>query len=39
MFVGHEHRANSRAARHCRLVLLFLENIWDYAEGDEAGYR
>ena len=40
LFVGHAH-----LGEHADLqplppqILLFLENIWDYAEGDEGAYR
>ncbi len=40
LFVGHEH--GSGLATDDPLppqILLFLENIWDQAEGDEAVYR
>jgi len=40
LFVGHEHRGE--LAEDSPLppqILLFLENLWDYAEGDEAAYR
>ncbi|HVT74099.1 MAG TPA: metallopeptidase family protein [Lacunisphaera sp.] len=40
LFVGHEH--GSALATDDPLppqILLFLENIWDLAEGDEAVYR
>lgn len=40
MFVGHEHRGeHAEGAPLPPQILLFLENIWDYAEGDEASYR
>ncbi|MBA4135925.1 MAG: hypothetical protein C0518_01260 [Opitutus sp.] len=41
LFVGHEHGAELRddGAPLPPQILLFLENIWDYAEGDEAIYR
>jgi predicted Zn-dependent protease with MMP-like domain len=41
LFVGHEHGADLRddPAPLPPQILLFLENIWDYAEGDEAIYR
>ena len=40
MFVGHEHRGELAGGSPLPpQILLFLENIWDYAEGDEASYR
>ncbi len=41
LFVGHEHGAELRSDETPLppQILLFLENIWDYAEGDEAVYR
>lgn len=40
MFVGHEHRGElADGSPLPPQILLFLENIWDYAGGDEAGYR
>lgn len=41
LFVGHEHGGELRddPAPLPPQILLFLENIWDYAEGDEAAYR
>jgi len=41
LFVGHEHGGELRddPAPLPPQILLFLENIWDYAEGDEAIYR
>lgn len=41
LFVGHEHGAELRSDETPLppQILLFLENIWDYAEGDEAIYR
>jgi len=41
MFVGHEHggELSTDAAPLPPQILLFLENIWDYAEGDEEIYR
>jgi predicted Zn-dependent protease with MMP-like domain len=41
MFVGHEHGAELRSDEISLppQILLFLENIWDYAEGDEEIYR
>lgn len=41
LFVGHEH-GGELAGDFQNLppqILLFLENIWDFAEGDEAVYR
>lgn len=41
LFVGHEHGGELRED-HAPLppqILLFLENIWDYAEGDTGIYR
>src|SRR4051812_11888630 len=36
MFVGHEHRGElAEGTPLPPQILLFLENIWDYAEGDE----
>ena len=40
LFVGHEHLAEM--SEHQPLppqILLFVENLWDYAEGDPAVYR
>ncbi len=41
LFVGHEHGAEFRSDETPLppQILLFLENIMDYAEGDEAIYR
>lgn len=41
MFVGHEHGGELRPdeAPLPPQILLFLDNIWDYAEGDDAIYR
>jgi len=40
LFIGHEHRAELAEAQPLPpQILLFLENIWDYAEEDEAAYR
>jgi len=41
MFVGHEHGGELRtdSAPLPPQILLFLENIWDYAEGDDEIYR
>ncbi len=41
LFVGHEHGGEHHpdSAPLPPQILLFLENIWDYAEGDEALYR
>lgn len=41
LFVGHEHGAELRSDETPLppQILLFLENILDYAEGDEAIYR
>ena len=41
MFVGHEHGGELRSDEVSLppQILLFLDNIWDYAEGDEAVYR
>lgn len=41
LFVGHEHGAELRTDETPLppQILLFLENIWDYAEGDEEIYR
>ncbi len=40
LFVGHEHRGELAEAQPLPpQILLFLENIWDYAEEDEAFYR
>lgn len=41
LFVGHEHGAELRddPAPLPPQILLFLENIWDYAEGDLRAYR
>jgi len=41
LFVGHEHGGELRfdEAPLPPQILLFLDNLWDYAEGDEAIYR
>ncbi|WP_438480396.1 metallopeptidase family protein [Oleiharenicola lentus] len=40
MFVGHPHLGDlAEGAPLPPQILLFLENIWDYAEGDPAIYR
>lgn len=40
LFVGHERHGELAEAQPLPpQILLFLENIWDYAEGDEAVYR
>ena len=41
LFVGHEHGAelSSDEVSLPPQILLFLDNLWDYAEGDEAVYR
>lgn len=42
LFVGHAHGADLDPGSSQALppqILLFLENLWDYAEGDEAIYR
>jgi predicted Zn-dependent protease with MMP-like domain len=41
MFVGHEHGGELRSdeAPLPPQILLFLDNIWDYAEGDDEIYR
>src|SRR5438445_647867 len=40
LFVGHEHRGElTEGTSLPPQILLFLENLWDYAEGDEAIYR
>jgi predicted Zn-dependent protease with MMP-like domain len=41
LFVGHEHGGELRSDEVPLppQILLFLENLWDYAEGDEAIYR
>jgi predicted Zn-dependent protease with MMP-like domain len=41
LFVGHEHGGELRddSAPLPPQILLFLENLWDYAEGDEGLYR
>lgn len=40
LFVGHEHHGElAEASPLPPQILLFLENIWDYAEGDEETYR
>jgi predicted Zn-dependent protease with MMP-like domain len=41
LFVGHEHGGELRddPAPLPPQILLFLENLWNYAEGDETVYR
>lgn len=40
LFVGHEHLGELQDAQPLPpQILLFLENIWDLAEGDETVYR
>lgn len=41
LFVGHAHGAGLRSDETPLppQILLFLENIWDYAEGDESVFR
>ncbi len=41
LFVGHEHGAELRSDELPLppQILLFLDNLWDYAEGDEEIYR
>jgi predicted Zn-dependent protease with MMP-like domain len=41
LFVGHEHGGELRSdgAPLPPQILLFLDNIWDYAEGDETAFR
>jgi predicted Zn-dependent protease with MMP-like domain len=40
MFVGHEHGGEHADAQPLPpQILLFLDNLWDYAEGDETLYR
>jgi len=41
LFVGHEHGGDLRDGVDLLppQILLFLENLWDYAEGDESTYR
>jgi predicted Zn-dependent protease with MMP-like domain len=41
LFVGHEHGAELQdgGAPLPPQILLFLDNLWAYAEGDEAVYR
>jgi predicted Zn-dependent protease with MMP-like domain len=40
MFVGHAHRGEfAEGSPLPPQILLFLENIWDYAEGDERFFR
>ena len=40
LFVGHEHLGDlGETAPFPPQILLFLENIWDLAEGDQAVYR
>ncbi len=39
LFVGHEHGGElAEGATLPPQILLFLENLWDYAEGDESVY-
>jgi predicted Zn-dependent protease with MMP-like domain len=40
LFVGHAHgEALSDTQALPPQILLFIENLWDYAEGDESAYR
>ena len=42
LFVGHAHGAGLDSGTQQALppqILLFLENLWDYAEGDESVFR
>lgn len=40
LFIGHEHRGELAEDQPLPpQILLFLENIWDYAEEDEQFYR
>ena len=40
LFVGHEHGAELAESQPMPpQILLFLDNIWDQAEGDETAYR
>ena len=40
LFVGHAHDSDPGAPQPLPpQILLFLENIWDYAEGDAQDYR
>jgi predicted Zn-dependent protease with MMP-like domain len=40
LFVGHEHGAELTDAQPLPpQILLFVDNIWDYAEGDVEAYR
>jgi len=40
LFIGHEHHGElTEADPFPPQILLFVENIWDQAEGNEAGYR
>lgn len=41
LFVGHEHGAELRSDEVSLppQILLFLDNLWDYAEGDEGLYQ
>ena len=40
LFVGHEHGGELAEADPLPpQILLFIENIWDLAEGDESAYR
>ncbi|HUG09778.1 MAG TPA: metallopeptidase family protein [Opitutaceae bacterium] len=38
LFVGPDHGTDATATMPPQ-ILLFLENLWDYAEGDEAVFR
>ena len=38
LFVGPDHGTDPTATMPAQ-ILLFLENLWDYAEGDEAVFR
>jgi predicted Zn-dependent protease with MMP-like domain len=40
LFVGHEHHGELADTQPLPpQILLFLENLWDYAEGEPAAYR
>jgi predicted Zn-dependent protease with MMP-like domain len=39
LFVGHEHGTELAGGELPPQILLFLDNLWDYAEGDETVYR
>ncbi len=41
LFVGHEHGGELRSdgAPLPPQILLFLDNLWNYAEGDESAFR